>query len=137
MKGSHEAVISVSASKSYLEAANSLEEVLAGPGAAALNNATIAAAKQIQLKSKQAARSQLRWGYDGDMSQIFLKEFRSKKLQEMESTNLAICFFAGFDGFRTLELLVFAGDLCAPWIYHALPLFAHSLWFPLTSSGFK
>jgi len=41
-----------------IEAANSLEEVLAGPGAAALNNATIAAAKQIQLKSKQAARRQ-------------------------------------------------------------------------------
>jgi len=85
-----------------LEAANSLEEVLAGPGAAALNNATIAAAKQIQLKSKQAARSQLRWGYDGDMSQMFLKEFWSKKLQGMESTYLAICFF--LRGLMGLEL---------------------------------
>mmetsp|Transcript_72241 Transcript_72241/g.88622 ORF Transcript_72241/g.88622 Transcript_72241/m.88622 type:complete len:224 (-) Transcript_72241:38-709(-) len=38
------------------EALNSLEKVLAGPGAATLNNATMAAAKQIQMKSKQATR---------------------------------------------------------------------------------
>mmetsp|Transcript_53805 Transcript_53805/g.117724 ORF Transcript_53805/g.117724 Transcript_53805/m.117724 type:complete len:225 (+) Transcript_53805:65-739(+) len=38
------------------EALHKLEEVLAGSGAAALNNATVAAAKHIQMKSKHAAR---------------------------------------------------------------------------------
>jgi hypothetical protein len=39
------------------QALHKLEEVLAGSGAAALNNATVAAAKHIQMKSKHAARS--------------------------------------------------------------------------------
>ncbi|CAJ1335471.1 unnamed protein product [Effrenium voratum] len=38
------------------EAANSLEETLKGPAAGALNNATLAAAKQIQIKTTQASR---------------------------------------------------------------------------------
>lgn len=44
---------------SVSQAAGALEEVLQGPGSGALNNATVAAAKQIQLRATQLSRS--RW----------------------------------------------------------------------------
>ena len=123
---SRESVISLSASSKWnLEAANSLEEVLAGPGAAALNNATIAAAKQIQLKSKQAARSQLRWGYIQDVWEFFL----FKATWGNGINKLCNLFFCGFDGFRTFSFCRWS--LCSMDLSRSPPIYS----FPLVSTN--